>query len=229
MSSCTNMEMERMLHDYELSMLSAEDKQQFELHLYECDHCLSRVREFMNVSRIIRTDQDVRAIVQDIAVEIDKKKQPSKPARSKILNLLWPETPRFALVRLIPALVLLLIISFPIYKLIDSLRPDYRQTINLFPMRGGEKTVLLSETGGRAVINFVIENAVFDRIYEIQISSEGGEVVYSNKSFSKFNDQGMGSVILPLDSLKRGGYKLSISEAGSDSSKTEAEYYFSVE
>lgn len=228
MSSCTNIETGRRLHDYELDTLSTEDKQQFELHLYECDHCMSRVREFMDVSRIIRHDPDFRAIVQDIAAELDKKKQPIKPARSKILNLLWPETPRFALARLIPALVLLLIISFPIYRLIDNLRPDYRQTINLFPIRGGEKTVLLSEKGGQAVINFVIENPVPAGIYEIQISSEEGKDVYSNKGFSEFNEQGMGSVILPLDSLGKGGYKLTISEATGDSLETAGEYYFTV-
>ena len=74
MSSCTNKELGQLLHDYELGMLTEEDRHRFAMHLYECGHCLDLAREFMYVSRIIKHDPDARAIVRGLADDVGRVK-----------------------------------------------------------------------------------------------------------------------------------------------------------
>jgi tetratricopeptide (TPR) repeat protein len=73
MSDCIDKNIGRMLHDFELGLLSKEDRYRFEMHLYDCDYCLDQVREFMDVSRILSEDPDALELIEKVAAESVKK------------------------------------------------------------------------------------------------------------------------------------------------------------
>ena len=66
MRKCTDEQAGRLLHDYELGLLSESDKQRFELHLYECEYCLAEVRDFSDVVHILSRDPEARSIIGEM-------------------------------------------------------------------------------------------------------------------------------------------------------------------
>jgi tetratricopeptide (TPR) repeat protein len=79
MSQCTNKNIGQLIHLYELNLLSEEDRDRFEIHLYECEYCLNSVQEFEKVSELINTDSDIRDTI-DSAVK-DHAVKPSQTDR----------------------------------------------------------------------------------------------------------------------------------------------------
>jgi TolB-like protein len=66
MARCTNERFEKMLHLYELGLLSPDDLEAFELHLYECEYCFESVQQFREEALLIKHDPDVRKTVDSI-------------------------------------------------------------------------------------------------------------------------------------------------------------------
>ncbi|UCC81061.1 MAG: zf-HC2 domain-containing protein [Candidatus Zixiibacteriota bacterium] len=198
MTGCTNKEMERLLHDYELDMLSADDKQQFELHLYECDHCLSLVHEFMDVSCVIRHDQDVQTIIKDISGE----RENSEPER--VGKKPSPFT------RYLIAAIIVLVIGIPAYWYwSQSQRMEILQTLELLSSRAGGNDIIYLENGGDVKISFYISEN-FQGEAELIISSIAGDTVLHTPGFKDFNDKGVGSIRLPVSKFTDGHYMLTI-------------------
>jgi len=71
MKDCTDSRLEKLLHHYELGLLSEEDHLAVELHLYECEHCFARVEKFERAARLIRHDSAVRTSVNRLAGDLD--------------------------------------------------------------------------------------------------------------------------------------------------------------
>jgi hypothetical protein len=192
------MDMGRLLHDYELDMLSTEDKQQFELHLYECDHCLSLVREFMSVSRIIRHDQDARAIVQDIVGE--QEDRTSRPTQT------WASP----YIKLLIAAVICVAIALPVHRYwLQSDKTSVVQTLELLPSRAGGNDIIYLEKGGDVEISFFVAEQ-FQGEADLIISSIAGDTVLHTPGFSDFNDQGLGSITLSVSKFSDAHYMLTI-------------------
>lgn len=215
MSDCTNQEMGRLLHDYELNMLSAEDKHQFELHLYECDHCLALVREFTSVSRIMKTDPDAKAIIEGVADES------SDVSHGRTRKESSPFT------KLLIAAVIVAVLGIPVY--LFWLQPDKTavvQTLELLPTRAGGSDVIYLEKGGGVEINFFVSESFMGEA-DLIISSIAGDTVINTPGFSDFNDRGLGSITLPVSVFLSGHYMLTI-RPDSASGVEERVYMFSV-
>jgi tetratricopeptide (TPR) repeat protein/TolB-like protein len=60
MSDCTDRDMGRRLEAYELGMLSAEERKEFERHLIECEYCSKKAAELGEAVHLLRHDPDVR-------------------------------------------------------------------------------------------------------------------------------------------------------------------------
>jgi hypothetical protein len=205
MSDCTNIDMGRLLHDYELDMLPADDKRKFELHLYECDHCLSLARESMDVSRIIRHDREAKAIIHDIAGEQDDAAIPRTGRKSS------PFT------RYLIAAVIVLAIGVPAYWYSQQTdAPLIMQSLELLSSRAGGNDIIYLEKGGDVEISFYIaEN--FQGEADLTISSIDGDTVLYTPGFEDFNEKGLGSITMPVSMFSDGHYMLTIkpdSEAG---------------
>jgi tetratricopeptide (TPR) repeat protein len=74
MSGCNDKRFEKMLYAYELGMLSEEDCQEFEIHLYECEHCFERVRKFNQAAKQLRHNPRIRESVRGLAEEKPEEK-----------------------------------------------------------------------------------------------------------------------------------------------------------
>jgi tetratricopeptide (TPR) repeat protein len=67
MSKCTNKAVGDMLYEYELGLLNEKDADLVEAHLLECTLCRELALEHGRVSELMRQDDDVRALVGDLA------------------------------------------------------------------------------------------------------------------------------------------------------------------
>lgn len=198
MSVCTNTGLGRLLHDYELDMLPPEDRHRFELHLYECDYCSSQVREFIDVSHIMRHDSDAQAVIRDISGEL------SQTETERIRKRPFPFT------RYLIAAVIVMMIAVPAYwysQRTDT--PSVMQSLELLSSRSGGDDIIYLEKGGDVVISFYIaEN--FRREPDLIISSIDGDTVFYTPGFEDFNDKGLGTITLPISVFSDGHYMLTI-------------------
>jgi len=215
MTGCINKEMERLLHDYELNMLSAKDKQQFELHLYECDYCLSQVRGFLDVSRIIRHDRDAQAIIKDIMGQQD---------RSETGQI---EKKPFRFTRYLIAAVIVMIIAVPVlWYSQKSNGPTSVQSLELLPSRAGGNDIIYLEKGGDVEIAFYVADN-FQGQADLTISNIAGDTILHTPGFEEFNDKGLGSITLPVSDFSDGHYMLTI-KPDPETGREERVYMFAV-
>lgn len=215
MNECTNIKTGQMLHDYELDMLSAEDKQQFELHLYDCDYCLSLVREFMSESRIIKYDPEARKIIEEMAGDFDAVKP--EGIRKTPSNFY----------RFLIAAIIVLVIGIPAYWYWGQpQRLTTLQTLELLPSRAGGNDIIYLEKGGEVEIRFYVAEG-FQGEADLVISSIAGDTVLQTRGFNDFNSNGLGSITLPVSKFTDGHYMLTV-KPDPESGREERVYMFAV-
>jgi len=215
MDGCTNEKLGRMLHDFELDLLSPEDRQSFELHLYECDHCATLVQEFMDSARIIRDDPEAREIIAEIAGQANDSS--GSRARKK----------PFPFMKMLIAAAVVLVLALPSYLIwLQPHETAVTQTLELLPIRSGGGDVIYSNKGGDVKIVFFVSES-FTGEAKLTISSIEGDTVIDRSSFSDFNNKGLGSIILPVSKFRAGNYILTISLA-SETGIDNRTYFFLV-
>jgi len=196
-SQCSNTELGQLLHIYELDLLSEEDKRRFEMHLYDCRHCLTQVQEFMDVARMIEHDPEARALVSDIAGETDTGRKRSRKKSSTFYRLLI-------------AAVIVIVLAVPVYRY--WLQPEKTaavQTLEFRPSRAGGSDVLYLDKGGEVEIAFFLADQ-YTGTATVAIVSIEGDTVVSIPDFSAFDNDGVGTVVLPMGSFDKGHYSLTI-------------------
>jgi len=82
-NECTNRNIGDKLFAYEMGMLSEEESREFEEHLIDCPHCCKLVEEFMETSRLLRTDDDVKAAGRRLSLPDSSTADTSAPIRKK--------------------------------------------------------------------------------------------------------------------------------------------------
>ena len=111
MSRCIDPKYENMIYAYELGMLSEKEQAEFELHLYECDHCFHKVQEFQPAVRQLRENKSVRAVVKELA-EQDFVNEPERSTQSS-QSRRWSFWPTFVPASLVIAVILIFLIVKP--------------------------------------------------------------------------------------------------------------------
>lgn len=198
MDGCTNKNLGRMLHDYELGLLSAEDRERFELHLYECDYCTALARDFIDSARIMRHDPEAKAIIEDLAGQASG----SSVGRTR-------KDP-FPFTKMLIGAVVMLVLAVPTYLLwLQPQGTDVIQTLELLPIRSGGSDVIYSNKGGDVKIIFFISESFAGKA-DLLISSVAGDTVVNKPGFSDFNDKGLGSITFPVSMVSDGNYTLTI-------------------
>jgi len=213
MSGCNDKELGRLLHDYELGLLSDEDAHRFEMHLYDCDYCLAQVRDFMDVSRILSDDPDARAMIESIAGS-------TKPEKHK--RHFSP------FLRILIAAVLFVVIAVPVYRyaIHDKLRADV-QTLDLMPTRAGGGDVIYLEQGGNVDISFFV-NSSFQGHADIVITDLAGDTAWYKHNFADINGRGLGEITLPVSSFSEGHYIFILRPVNDTIQAAEVQYMFRV-
>jgi len=92
MSGCIDKHFENMLHAYETGMLKDVDRQEFELHLLECQHCFERAQKMESATELMRYDTDVPGVFHRIVEEQSKAEAEisRKKTATPFLRRLWP-------------------------------------------------------------------------------------------------------------------------------------------
>jgi hypothetical protein len=213
MSGCIDQKLGQLLHDFELGLLSEEDNRRFELHLYDCDHCLDQVREFMDVSKILAKDPDARTLIEKVAAETGQKNH----------------TKKFSpFLRLLVAATLIAMVIIPVYHYgIRQESPGITQTLELLPARTGGSDIIYLERGGNVGISFYV-NQSFHGNVDLLIAGIAGDTVFSEQDFADINDDGLGEIVLPISSFNEGHYMLIIEPVTDSIDLRDIQYMFRV-
>jgi hypothetical protein len=212
MSKCINNDIGKKLYLYELGKLSGQERDEFEIHLIECEYCSKQAAEFGQTADFIRNDPGAREIVKEV-LEFDEAKGRSKAGTLKLYYLI--------------AAVIIVVALLPLYKyvLMDKGEP-FTQTINLFPLRFANQQIIELSRGGDVIINFVYDSAVTSNSYKIYIISRDHDTVYVNEKFSAFNSAGSAAIILPASQFSPGYYTLKIVDSATEVRISEKLYIF---
>ncbi|HUU44537.1 MAG TPA: tetratricopeptide repeat protein [Acidobacteriota bacterium] len=81
---CLDKRFERMIHHYELGLLSEKDRPAFELHLFDCEACYNKVEQFAETAHLIRHDPEVRAGIRRLAEESAEEAPAAAPEEEAI-------------------------------------------------------------------------------------------------------------------------------------------------
>jgi len=207
-SECIDKKFEKQLYAYELGMLTEEEAQEVERHLYACEDCFNQAREFRNVVRLLHQSDRVRSQIR------------SDATGRRITKM----------TRLLIAAVAVVALAFPAYRLLfESTSTPTVQSLYLVPFRDNSATVLDLNEGGTAEIRFVIEGANVTDTHSVVISRRNGPTVYSDDAFAGFNQFGQGTVSLPVNRFDKGYYVLTVFDSKGKDTLTLAAYPFRVE
>jgi len=209
-SKCVDRSIGQLLHDYELGFLSDEARQRFELHLYDCDHCLKECRSFADVSQLISDDSEARELISRLVA----KDSPKKTAPSILKFLL--------------AAALMCVLAIPTYWYgFRDEKVGTFQTLELLPSRAGGSNIIYFADGGDVRINFHTQSNTRDTV-DLLISNINGDTVLFDPGFSDFNEWGLGTIELPVDMFAEGHYSLLLSFPTDSTDVHHVQYMFRV-
>lgn len=110
MSKCTEFNIRKSLYAYELGLLSDEERNEFEIHLIECDHCFEEAVTLKDTIALIRNNQKIKDTITNLS-EPELQKEIND---TKIVEISSPQKPYFNLKNIIiAALIILTIILKP--------------------------------------------------------------------------------------------------------------------
>lgn len=73
MDKCSDPRFERMLHAYELGLITDSDRDELEMHLIECEYCFKKIQNFERESKQIREHREMREFVRKVVSEQEEK------------------------------------------------------------------------------------------------------------------------------------------------------------
>ncbi len=118
MSKCSNTNIGKMLHLYELGLLSEEDLQKFELHLLDCDFCYNNVQKFKPIADHINHYPEVRSTINTI---VNDEEQSAKTKSTDNISKSIFRKPR-----LLPISTALLIIAIVVFLIIKPWKIEFQ-------------------------------------------------------------------------------------------------------
>jgi len=226
MTECTNKDVGKLLHGYEIGILSEPDCERFETHLLECEYCHNSLLEFEQTASLLKTSPKARAVIDEILME----EADAESLLGRIWNHLWPKAP--FVFKPAVAYLLVLILIIPAYhglrKSEVTTINEIKQTISLSPIRTATKA-LTKEISDNALLMFRFEGYQPGGKYRVVIESENGDIIYRNDDFKSFDDREIGSLNLAISRMKTGTYHMIITDMQADSSVTGPEYWFKIE
>lgn len=212
MSRCTYTEIGQMLHAYELDALPDDQKQQFEMHLYECDYCSDQLAEFRDTSRVMTAYSDFKDLTEGLLHEADAAAKPKKV---------------YPFLRLLAAAVIIVALTVPVYYSLYKDQPTVAgQILELNPARSGTDNTIYLADGGNVEIRFYIADD-FNGSVDLVIASVTGDTVVSESAFANQSQPGVGSIQIPVSDFVEGHYMLT-AIPDSSSGLPERVYMFSV-
>lgn len=220
MSRCIDSDLGNLLHDFELGLLDDVDRPRFELHLYDCEYCCEELQRFESSARLISHDSDLASLISRLS-ETEPESEKTAPTVHKIAP--W---------KYLVAAALIAAVALPAYWL----WPERQETANIqrlefMPLRSGGSDVVSAQQGGELVIEFYITNNTGDRVAataDLLITSINGDTILAERDFSEIDDNGMGTLTLPVADFTPDHYILSIVPQTDSAAGGAIQYFFRV-
>ncbi len=224
MAKCIDKKIGVLIHGYELGVLEGDELEKFQLHLMECDYCFSQVQDFEDYMRVFQGSDTVKKMI-----EMWDRDQATRPSFGRRLTqYLWPRTPFFF--RPIVPYLLVLIMILPVYfgfrSLIESPSIESLQSIRLTPMRSNSDNVVSLGLDRDVVVAFAVPEGV--ESYTVIITAEGTDAAIFRRQLTGVNEFNMGELLLPLEKLALGNYRLSVVGQGVTAAADTLYYRFRV-
>jgi len=213
MSHCTDRSTGRLLHAYELGILTETEHERFEEHLVQCESCGRALDRLEEPAALLTTGRRVRA-----AVSSALRGQASKvPLLQRWWRLLWPE--RSLLLRPAIPYLLLTVLATTLVTTFTWHRPEVRevqQAVHLSSVRAG--TGIIDRGDDRtALLTFDFDAYEPGRECIVIITDMSDNVVYREDHFAAFDERGIGALSLSTWQMGPGDYQLTIKAADTDS------------
>jgi len=205
MAGCTDNDVGRLLHDYEMGWLSEDDDERFELHLMDCQYCFSEVMKFRHTATLLSEDDVIKAAIKSV--------EHGTGLWSRLWQLLWPEgslitKPAFSY------LVILILLPMAYMGVNretgseDSVRTVH--AVDLVSIRGFLQEFRLEEEKD-LVISFSFAGAVPNRHYRIGLYSGNGDIIHEDGQIN-FDIRQVARLCVPYNVLSEGEYLIIIED-----------------
>jgi anti-sigma factor RsiW len=223
MKNCRQPELGKLLHAYELGMLSDDDRTRFEAHLLDCEACFGEITQLEGVSSLLRDDVDVAALIRREAAPTA-----SKPLLARWRESLWPQ--KNLLLRPAMLYLLLVLAIYPAYrglKAPDTSFIESVQTLNLTGMRSltSEKIV----PNKSLAVRFRYVGSEVGHAYVVALTTEQGETLFIDSFFTGFDETETAQLLIPAKLLTVGRYDLTITDPTGIEHNSEQTYTFTIE
>ncbi|MBD3233422.1 MAG: hypothetical protein GF315_06825 [candidate division Zixibacteria bacterium] len=200
---------DKMLHAYELGILSDEERQRFESHYLECDYCYEGVKEFESVARLLREDKTVYETAKSITTETE-----TTSGFTGVLSKLWDGTRKQATFAPLAAAAMIVLLMIPAYLIFIG--GQQGQVIDLWGSRSADDTVFNIDPGEDVTLEFRYGDFTPGKEYIIEVIPYLRESVYTDSNFTAFNSHFVGQLTLSPDIFEDGFYKLLLSSVKGD-------------
>jgi hypothetical protein len=232
MSECTDIDIGKLLHGYEIGILSEGDSEKFERHLMECDHCFAEFEGLQDETELLSTSSKVeRALAARLSENL-----PTESSRQSIWTYLWPKAPLLLRPAVLVATLLVLLVPSYLGLLmlpgyIGLRSPDIQpviQTVECSPGRTFGGKVFHRNISDYGILVFRVEGARPGKEYHVRVQSDSGDVLYDAPRFKAFDDREKGTLRLSISDMDVGRYRLQIAEPEPDSTSTSVEFNFRI-
>lgn len=225
MAECTNKDIGKLLHGYEIGILSESDCEIFETHLLECEHCHNSLLEFEQKASLLKNSPKAKAVIDEILMD----EAAAESLLGRIWNHLWPKAP--FIFKPAVAYLLVLILIIPAYMGLRRSEMatvnEIKQTIILSPIRTAPQVLSKSESDN-ALLMFRFDGYQPGGKYNIVIESANKDTIYRNDDFKSFDEREIGSLNLTISKMEPGPYRIIITDLQANSSATGQEYWFRI-
>jgi len=227
MAKCTDPDIGQLIHAYELTLLSDEERELFELHYMSCEYCYKKIQDFEQEADIMKPNEKIKKIVSEALRE---RENPSASFFRRIWNYLWPKGPLVFRPALIYSLALLL--AFIGYYGSEMKREEgvaSVQICELHPIRSEKRNVFKKSLKKDGILLFYFEHAESGESYEVVVEHEEGWVAFDEKRFDLFDDYGSGQLLWPQEKMKTGQYQIAITDPRKEPPDNRKVYGFRIE
>ena len=223
MSMCNDKDKGQLLHAYELNLLSQEEKDEFEIHLLNCDYCFNEIKEFSPRGKLMVSSPEIKkALMEDEA---------SKETHGqKIKRYLWPDNlPVLLKPALLLTILIIAVISLSynnIYERTGMIRSA--KVLYLTPERASDSPEIYITENDELILNFIYLDFNPKNTYQLVLTDDQGNIIYSNTNFNDFDNYNSGRLIIPENLLNAETYRLNITTNQPDVQNSEQSYIFTI-
>ncbi len=207
--SCTNPEIGKYLHAYELNLLSEEEKDRFETHILECNFCYNEVKSFSPRGVLMTGSEEIK---KELEKELHRDSE-----KNSLWSHLWPDKP--LIFRPAVLFILIALMIWPAMVGIRTISGGGReagiatvQKVFLSSLRSNGATTFRIDKNldGLLVIN--CPGIEINKTYELKISDSGGNTLFQDVHFDGFDMFRNAEIKFPHDLMRPGEYSVVISD-----------------